>query len=46
MALYQAAQHRYRHDPGWGYEGYQDARTWAFIREEHMFESWVNLTVG
>ncbi len=46
MALYQAAQHRYRHPGGWRYEGFQDARTWAFIRENHMFESWANLTVG
>lgn len=39
MALYQAAQYRYRNG-SWAYEGYQDARTWAFIREGHIHETW------
>jgi hypothetical protein len=40
MALYQAAQVRFRKSLDWRYRGCQDARTWAFIREGHMMESW------
>jgi hypothetical protein len=40
MALYQAAQVRFRKSMDWRYQGCQDARTWAFIREGHMMESW------
>lgn len=38
-ALLQAAQYR-AHARPWAYEGFQDARTWAFIRTGDMFEDW------
>jgi hypothetical protein len=39
IALMQASQYR-AHGKGWAYEGYQDARTWAFVRAGQMFEEW------
>jgi hypothetical protein len=39
MALYQAAQSRY-HGGSWAYVGFQDARTWSYLREGHFYEQW------
>jgi hypothetical protein len=39
LALLQAAQQRYR-GRSWAYSGFQDARTWTFIREGQRFEDW------
>lgn len=38
-ALLQAAQYRYL-GRNWRYEGFQDARTWTFIRAGHIHEEW------
>jgi hypothetical protein len=39
MALYQAAQYRER-GQDWQYGGFQDPRTWMFIREGGIWEDW------
>lgn len=39
MAIVQAAYAR-ASGHNWTWRGFADARTWAFIREGHMFEEW------
>lgn len=41
MARYQAALARYRNLP-WGWRGFSDARTLAFLAEEHILEEWAS----
>jgi hypothetical protein len=45
MALFQAGQLRWA-DRNWEYRGFTDPRTWAYIREGHTYEEWVNLVGG
>ncbi len=41
MALLQASQSRRN---GWLYRGFQDPRTWLFLREGHILEQWPRLS--
>lgn len=45
LAISQAALYRYSNNQDWAWRGFQDARTWSYIREGNILEEWQTLPI-
>lgn len=45
LALAQASLYRYSNNQDWAWRGFQDGRTWAFIRSGQLLEDWQSLPI-